>query len=376
VTPPARIATALAALLVLALAPAPADAKRSVPEQFMGMNWDGDIADAPEATQRRQFPRMAAAGVESLRVGFHWAFAQPAENGPIDLARTDALMRMASEHRIRVQPIVILAPEWARMTREPLSPPKDPQLIVPYTQALIARYGSKGSFWTENPTLPRLPITTWQYWNEPHLPYQWTLPPGPKWQPTYVDHLRVFYATVKEADPGAKVVLGAITNESWKYLEQLYKAGAGRFFDIATFHPYTAKEGGVVRIAQRFRAVMKRHNQARKPVWITEVGLPASRGRHPSDNRLQTTDKGMAKFLTATYADVAANRRKRSVRVTRVYWYTWASEYRGDLFRFTGLSRYRTGGEEQRKPAYGAYVRIARKLQGCTKTTAGRCESG
>src|SRR4051794_40669659 len=105
VTPPARIAAALVALLVLALVPAAAEAKRQVPDQYMGMNWDGDIADAPEAVQAQQFPQMRKAGVETLRAGFHWAYAQPQENGPIDLSRSDALVRMAAEQRIHVLPI-------------------------------------------------------------------------------------------------------------------------------------------------------------------------------------------------------------------------------------------------------------------------------
>jgi hypothetical protein len=364
---------ALAALLVLVLAPA-AHAKRSVPEQFMGMNWDFDIAEAPEAVQAQQFPRMAAAGVETLRPAFYWGLAQPQEDGPIDLSRSDSLMRMASAHGIRVLPTVIVAPEWARLNKAPLSPPRSPGLIGPYTQALIARYGPTGTFWSDNPDLPRLPIRDWQYWNEPHLPYQWTLTHNEDWRKTYTANLRAFHGFVEQGDPGAKVVLGGLTNESWKYMRQLYAAGAGRFFDVATVHPYTQKPGGVLRIVERFRAVMKKHGQARKPVWITEVGLPASRGRSKSDNRLQTTDKGMAKWLTASYKDVAAHLRSPKLRVTRMYWYTWASEYRGDIFRYTGLLRFRAGGEPVRKPAYAAYVKVARKLTGCRRTRTGRCE--
>src|ERR671926_418285 len=95
------------------------------------------IADAPADVQAGQFPAMQKAGVETLRAGFHWAWAQPQENGPIDLSRSDALVRMAAEQRIRVLPIVILAPDWAKLNKAPLSPPRSPELIGPYTKALV-----------------------------------------------------------------------------------------------------------------------------------------------------------------------------------------------------------------------------------------------
>jgi hypothetical protein len=57
-----------------------------------------------------------------------------------------------------------------------------------------------------------------------------------------------------------------------------------------------------------------------------------------------------------------------------VYWYSWASEYEGsDIFRYSGLLRYRLGGSPSRKPAYAAYVKVARKLTGCKRTETGRC---
>jgi hypothetical protein len=108
--------------------------------------------------------------------------------------------------------------------------------------------------------------------------------------------------------------------------------------------------------------VMQRNGQARKPLWITEFGLPASKGKAHSKNPLQTTDRGMARWLTGAYRDIASGLRKPALRVTRAYWYTWASEYRGDIFRYTGLLRYRLGATASRKPAYSAYAKVAREL--------------
>lgn len=371
---PARAAFAVAALLVLAAAPA-AEAKRSVPPRFMGVSWDGAIAhSAPRSLQARQFPRMAAAGVETVRVAFSWSRAQPVYGEPIDLSATDRIVALAAARRIRVFPHLILAPQWIRMSSHPQAPARDPHAFVPYVRALVNRYGPNGTFWGEHPELPWLPIRHWQFWNEPHLPYQWTLKPGLDWRTTYTEQLRVFHAAVKAADPKAKVVLGGLTNRSWVYLRQLYKAGAGRWFDIAAVHPYTRKPEGVITIVRRFRKVMRSHRQNRKPVWATEMGLPAARGRAGSRNSLQTTDNGMARWLAGAYGQLAKHRRRSLVRVGRAYWYTWASSYRGkNMFSYAGLFRHRTGGKTSERRAYRSYVRTARRLEGCVKGRSGRC---
>jgi hypothetical protein len=359
-----KFIAALIALLVIA----PAAEARKAPPRYMGMNWDGAIASAPAAVRDAQFPRMATAGVETVRTTFRWADAQPVEGGPIDLSATDALVMQAAARRIDTLPIVITAPDWARISPAPLAPPRDGTLIQPYIRALIARYGPSGSLWAAHPELPRVPIRYWQFWNEPHLPYQWDLPRdrADEWPQTYTSQLKVFHSTVKQADPGAKVVLGGLANFSWRYLAALYRSGARGSFDVAALHPYTTKPKGVVRLLARFRAVMKKRGDGRKPVWVTELGLPASRGRAHSTSPLQTTPRGMARYLSGSYEVL----RKR---VPRVYWYTWASEYTGDIFRFAGLFRYAGTGQPATEPAYSAYVRTARRMEGCAKTAAGAC---
>jgi hypothetical protein len=363
-----RALTPLLVLLAVLLL-APAAGARKAPRLFMGVNWDSSIASAPAATQDAQFPRMAAAGVETMRTAFLWSAAQPEENGPIDLSGTDALVAGAAVRHIEVFPHVIAAPDWARLTPAPMAPPRDGTLVEPYLRALIARYGPSGSFWTEHPELPRVPIRYWQFWNEPHLPFQWDLPKSreKEWPQTYVAQLKDFYSTVKAADPHAKVVLAGLANMSWTYLGDLYRKGAHGHFDIAAIHPYTTKPSGVVRLVHRFRAVMKRHHDGRKKIWVTELGLPASRGRAHSKNSLQTTPRGMASYLRGSYEGLR--------RLTpRAYWYTWASEYRGDIFRFTGLFRFRSGDTRLRvQPAFRSFVKTARRMEGCVKTSAGVC---
>src|SRR5690349_22714843 len=97
-------------LLVLAilLAAAPAAEARKAPPLFMGANWDSSIARAPEAVRDAQFPKMASAGVETMRTAFIWAAAQPTADGPIDLSGTDKLVAQAAARHIEVFPHIIV----------------------------------------------------------------------------------------------------------------------------------------------------------------------------------------------------------------------------------------------------------------------------
>jgi hypothetical protein len=363
---PSRFVTFVAALAVLVVCVAPASA-RDVPPRFYGVNYDADIAGAPAATQDDEWARMAPAGVESARVVFSWNLAQPQEGQSVSFATTDEIVSRATRNGIDVLPVVIGAPEWARQIKEAYhSPPRDPEEYAGYLRALVGRYGPAGTFWSEHPELTARPIRSWQIWNEPHLQYQWTTRQGVDYAPAYGKLLRTSYKALKAADPGSTVVLGGLANASWDILDHLYRKGRIKgAFDVAAVHPYTVTPTLVATIAAKFRAVMRKRGDGGKALWITEMGLPASRGRSKSHNTLQTTDAGMARFLTRAYDSLAAKRRSRSVGVSRAYWYTWASSYAGtgtDIFRYCGLRRYDVGdGTVSDQPALAAYRRSARK---------------
>jgi hypothetical protein len=363
----------IAALLLLALTPAAQGAPRSVPQGFYGAVWDREVVDAPPAVQDAQWARMASAGVESVRAVFSWSDAQPDPLRPPSFESTDQLVALASAHGIRLLPVVIYAPPWARkFPGRGASPPARPGDYAAYLRALVARYGPTGSFWTERPDLPRRPLREWQIWNEPQLRYQWD---DGEYASDYGRLLRAAHAALRRADPGAKVVLAGATNLAWEALATLYRSGriAGSF-DVATLHPYTASPDRVIRAARLFRAELRRHGDGRTPLWITELGWPASSGRVRSNSTLQTTDRGMADRLERAYALLARTRRSGEVGVSRAYWYTWASPYRGgDIFGFAGLLRF-DGGAFSARPAYDAYVASARRHEGCAKDGAGRCQ--
>jgi hypothetical protein len=119
---------------------------------------------------------------------------------------------------------------------------------------------------------------------------------------------------------------------------------------------------------------MRQNHDSKKTLLVTETTLPASKGKATSQGQFETTDAGMADFVKQVYRDMINNRKK--YRIGRVYWYTWASDYEGWTFDFTGLIRYRPGDlvdEEQEMPAYDAYRKTALRAAGCTKDATGQC---
>jgi hypothetical protein len=354
------VRTALVALVVLLALAGAADAR--VPTGFFGVTYDREITAAPAPVQAQQWARMRANGIQSVRVIFDWSVAQPSENGPIGFRRTDVTVERAARRGLILLPCVLYAPAWARTDAgSGAAPPKDPARYADYLRALVARYGPRGTFWTEHPGVPKRPIRDWQIWNEPSLRFQWD---APNWAKGYGALLRAADDALNAADGGSRTVMAGLPNRSWQDLSRLYRDGAIKgHFDVAAFHPYTDRPEFVVRIARYVRNVLRSHGDAAKTAWITEFSLPASYKRTDSLNTLQTNDVGMARFLLNTYVALARYGPRRDVRVSRAYWYSWATTYRGQsIFEYSGLNRF-TGSKLNRRLALGYYRIAVRRLR-------------
>jgi hypothetical protein len=370
----ARLVICLALLGALLVAPAPADAaRRTVPPKFFGTVWDKQIQDAPSAIYDGQYGKMAVNGVEAVRFIFSWNLAQE-QPGQTTYQYTDPMVEHAARHGLEALPVVTYAPPWARVEPNELgSAPSNYQAYADYLKLLIARYGPDGQFWKDHPDVPYRPIRTWQIWNEPGVQYQWS--PQADWPRKYGELLRLSYGTVKQADPGAKVVLAGLANASWDELDALYDQGGVKgFFDVAAIHYYARIHSQFLEVTRRVRASLDRHGDRRMPIWWTEAGASASKGRidSPPNRHFQTTDEGMAHLVTKTYRLFVANRNK--LRIQRVYWYTWASSYdeNAGTFDFSGMNVF-DGRRVTAKPAMAAYRKSARTYEACKKDERARC---
>lgn len=374
----------LLSLLALAVAAAPAvAAKRSVPRSFYGTIFAGDVEAAPTATQTQVWDRMAEAGVESVRVQFSWQVAQAERNAAYYWGRSDASVGGAADRGMSVMATVVGAPEWARQYPGVVqSPPRKAADYAAFMRALVERYGPKGSYWVERPDVPKRPVRYWQIWNEPELSDHWwrTGSWGSTEAKRYGALLRAAYRAIHKADPGAKVVLGGLTNFAWETLATLYRSGAVRgYFDVAAAHMFPGKWRNVAVIVKRFRRVLDANRDSRKPIWVTEMAWPAAEGRAgvppwadtPYYRDFVTTEKGAAKRLKAAYGLLAGRRFRTQNRLQRVHWFTSASTFRDDyIWNYAGLLEL---SNLRQTPVYEAFQASARAHQGCAKAATGRC---
>jgi hypothetical protein len=265
---------------------------------------------------------------------------------------------------------VIYAPAWDAAPNPPgtIAQPAQDAPYAAYVSALVQRYGPHGSFWRENPRIPKIPIRMWQIWNEPNFAFFW---PARPFAPSYVKLLQAAHAAIKQADPGGKVVLAGLPNFAWDSLSQIYAVkGARKAFDVVAAHPYTAAPSHVIEFLQLVRAVMDRHGDASKPLLATETGWNSSLGHHPADSYCcQTNQRGQARDVKAVLPLLAAHRKQ--LHLLGFYYYTWVTQEftNAPSFNFAGLFNY-THGRIVQKPVYDAFRRGVLALEHCRRKSA------
>jgi hypothetical protein len=381
------IRTALALVVALALAATSADAAtRKVPYGFFGVNSSGNIETATPSIWSAQWDKLASGGAEAVRVLFNWDLAAKHKGAPIDWSRNDAIVSFAVKHNMSILPVVEYAPPWAKQYKDQVSsPPKGTANYTAFLRKLVQRYGPSGTFWTLNPLLPKKPLREWQIWNEPEIAFHWYRKPFTrKWQPSdasqYVTLLKASYKTVHAADPGAKVVLAALSIDSWRTLDKLYRWGKlGKNFDVAALQGYAGKPDFIVTLLHRFRDVLNAHGANSVPLYLTEITWPAAKGKaHPGYTTgymsgFLTDQSGQAKRLAQAYKLLVDANLRKSVKLLRAFWYISATSYTGrNEFDYSGLLRF-TSSSIKAVPSYGAYQKAARDAEGCAKGTDGNC---
>ena len=348
------------ALLGALLVPAAAAEARQVPPGFLGVMVDGPMFSSPSVDAPRELRLAARNGVESIRVAVYWDIAQPYPPGtlappgyvdvdgvPTSFARLDAVVRAATNAHLRVLPVVLRPPPWARAApTDKWSPPR-PDAYPRYAgflHALAQRYPQ---------------VTEWQVWNEPSAPYFWTIQPG---IPAYAALLKQTATAIRSANPRAQVILAGLSDRSWTALAALYRLGVRRSFDAVALNPFTSRVKDVITVLERSRRVMAANGDARKPLLVTETTWPSAWGQVKTPFGYEETERGQAVKLRQ--AMLAYARERRRLRIAQVFWYTWMG---GDSnpdypFDWSGLRSF-DGAHTRSKPALSAFRRVARKLE-------------
>jgi polysaccharide biosynthesis protein PslG len=218
-------------------------------------------------------------GAPTIVEFFPWPYVE-STRGEYDWAHPDRIIEHAEHQGLTVIARLGLVPSWAR-------PPVDEKVTtltyLPYDEfeafarfvgAFAARYAGR--------------VEAVIIWNEPNLSREWgNRPVDPD---GYTELLRLSYAAAHHANPDIVVMGGALAPTTAasdaalndiRYLEQMYEAGAGAYFDVLAAHTYgfthppeadPAPDVINFRRVELLRAVMVHYGDGDKPVVITESG--------------------------------------------------------------------------------------------------------
>ncbi|MGI8713944.1 MAG: hypothetical protein ACR2NR_12365 [Solirubrobacteraceae bacterium] len=351
-----------------------------VPQGFVGMDVAPPVYGQDNSPNfDNQIGSMVTNGVQSIRIAFNWSTAEPYQlwsdvppadaseftnvaGKPFDFQQTDMFVGAAAQRGVTVLPTVLYTPQWdAQDNKHGVDTPKLNAPYGAYLSALIGRYGPQGSFWRENPQIPELPIRSWQIWNEENLSYYWPQP----FASSYAGLLRTAHAAIRRADPGAKVVLGALTNLAWKSIGQLYRVGGTRnLFDVASINGFTKLPADVILYMRYMRNAMNHFNDRAKPLLATEISWPSAIGKAHQQFDFDTTEAGQARDIAALLPLIGQS--YKSLGLAGFYYDTWMGDENDQslAFNYAGLLRFRKGVVST-KPALAAYRNGVLALEQC-----------
>jgi hypothetical protein len=358
-------ALSIAAFGIVVAAPA----AQALPANFWGVVPQTN----PDAAE---FQRLKSGGVDSFRIPVSWGSVQPTPNGPPDWSIVDPLVSGAATAGIEVFPFLYGAPAWAVPTD--LSIPSLPPRFLPvrngkqrsgwkrFLAHAVQRYGPRGTFWAENPGVPKRPIRIWQVGNEVNFKY-FVARPNPA---EYGQLVKLSYAALKAADRGARIVLSGLfahpaearikrgprqAYTAPEFLEQMYRRTPGikRKFHGVALHPYTGTYKRLPLYIEEIRDLLVENGDAGKGLFLTELGWSSQPARGRQDGFAKGR-RGQVRELKGAFRLLRENQRRW--RLQRVHWFS-VNDLEGACNFCDGSGLFEEGFVP--KPSWFAYARFA-----------------
>jgi len=232
-----------------------------------------------KAEIERQLDDLLSIGVTNIRVFVPWGLVEPLDN-VYNWSHIDDIMSAAAARNMGVMAQVNATPIWggANGPGFPIgSGAPNVNAFKDFMGVFANRYSTT--------------VSAYEIWNEPNY-YQFYNPINPE---AYTELLKAVYPVLKQIDPTATVVAGAVgatqsfpglTMNPVEFVQRMLAAGAADFFDALSVHPYGDQipysgscpscPPGVLTPRQQVEAIMGM--LAGKKVWITEYGLSTAPG--------------------------------------------------------------------------------------------------
>ena len=225
----------------------------------------------------RDFEVMQELGIDTWRGSFGWDDYEPV-CGEYDFAWLHQFADLVERHGIKLRPYLGYTPAWAARGggdgQAWNDPPKNPADWYDFVYHLAAEMRRHRN------------ILSYELYNEENVP-QW-------WDGTAAEYNEVLLrgaAAVRQADPGAEVLLGGLVFPEVKFIEEICATfGNAGSFDVVPLHAYpetwTPKEIFVENYLgegyRKFADAVADRCQG-EPIWINEAGYSTIEGRTEED---------------------------------------------------------------------------------------------
>ncbi len=275
------------------------------------------LAREVEPWKRERTVEMAReAGLGWAKQQFSWAEIEPLRKGefvdPVSgqssWIKFDQIVDLFRSRDLQVIARLDRAPGWARLPdTRPETPPTNLEDYGDFVYAFVDHFRGR--------------VQYIQIWNEPNIYPEWgeqAVDPV-----AYTEMLRIAYQRAKEADANVHVLsaplaitLGEPHPEpgKWRsmpdldYLEAMYEAGAGEFFDILSANafgfdlpPEDPPDPEVLnfRRVELQREIMERNDDEDKAVWFNEYGWNAAPAHFSPDDLIweRVTEEEQAEYI-------------------------------------------------------------------------------
>jgi hypothetical protein len=276
------------------------------------------LQEEVEPTKRELAIQMIAdAGFKWIRQEFPWEDIeihgkgdfQDRRHAPTRSAweKYDQIVDLAEQYDLGIIARLSNPPAWSRAQGNEagtLAPPDDLDDYGDFVEAVVRRYEGR--------------IRYYQIWNEPNIYPEWgERPVSPE---EYTELLKVGYTRVKEACPECVVLSGALAQtiplgprdlNDFIFLQRMYDAGAGDYFDVLAMQGYGLWSGPTDRRMRArvlnfsrplyLREIMVQNGDAHKPIWLTEMNWNAPPADLPDKPFGFVTPEQQARYAVLAY---------------------------------------------------------------------------
>lgn len=276
----------------------------------VGVNTQIGYADTDNATRLAVLDRLAAAGVEWLRLDVGWVTLEEQSGQFVAwyLATLDFIVDAALTRNMQVLVVITGTPTWASPTTS--GPPSTPGLASSFAQRLAGHFRDR--------------VGAYETWNEPNNAAFWS---------GTLDQFATLHTEmasgIRAGDPAATVVLAGPAYCDSDWVEQMLLRDLSGTFDALAVHPYmspsnlppNAPDQGGTNIWTMAHVAAIRSLQVSfddtSPIWFTEFGWSSHSTPSPNNWEQGVSRAAQAKYLTRTLRLIESS----WPYVSHVFWY-------------------------------------------------------